>query len=347
MTGNYTLKLLSVFLIFSLFTSESSAQVISTRNIYLNYIDVYAPVAIKEMKLYHIPASITLSQGLIESGAGKGELAVKANNHFGIKCHLDWKGATFSHTDDAPNECFRKYKSADESFRDHSIFLSEKTRYADLFKLDILDYKGWARGLKKAGYATNPRYAEMLIKVIEDYALSKYDRFEGKLPVKIQKIEKSLTVETVYEYYHPEYVQPRVENFTFVEDSKSGRKIYLNNNTQFVFANKEESFRSVGSDMKIRAGKLARLNEMKRSEPLTEGQIIYLEKKKQTGIRETYIVQSNDTWYSISQYTGIQLKSLKDLNKIVTDSIPTPGKVLKLKSNDKRTFFQKLFGKKR
>jgi len=345
MFGNHTNKLLSLICVILFFCSENIAQTPSKRDIYLDYIDKYAPVAIKEMKLFRIPASITLSQGLIESGAGKSELAVKANNHFGIKCHDGWDGATFREDDDAPQECFRKYKTADESFRDHSLFLTQRPRYAALFKLDVYDYKAWANGLRQAGYATNPRYADILIKTIEDFELNKYDKSVGNFPVRLPKTDKPLMVEKLYQYYHPGYIQPGVENFTWVEDKKSGRKVYMNNDILFVFANKGDSFLSVGNDVNMRAGKLARFNEMKRNEPLTEGQIVYIEKKKLNGIRDKYIVQTNDTWYSISQFTGIQVKVLKELNLVEGDTVPSPGKVLILKGKVKRTFFQRLFSK--
>ena len=334
------------FSILSFFPFECSAQVPSKRDAYLDYIDDYAPVAIKEMKLFHIPASITLSQALIESGAGKSELAVKANNHFGIKCHQGWSGDTFSQDDDAPSECFRKYKSADESFRDHSLFLTQRPRYAILFKLDVYDYKAWANGLRDAGYATNPRYADILIKVINDYELDKFDKFEGKLPARERhKIIKAERADAIYQYYHPDYIQPGIENFTFVEDDKSGRKIYMNNGILFVFAIKGDSYLSVGSDLHVSANKLARLNEMKRNESLVEGQMIHIERKKLNGIRDTYIVQPHDSWYSISQFTGVQINALKDLNAVKEVTTPKPGTVLSLKGYVKRTFLQRLFGK--
>jgi len=341
----YFLKLMLFFSILSFLTFEGSAQLPSKRDVYLDYIDNYAQVAIKEMKLFHIPASITLSQALIESGAGKSELAVKANNHFGIKCHQGWEGDTFTHDDDAPSECFRKYKSADESFRDHSLFLTQRPRYATLFNLDVYDYKAWANGLRDAGYATNPRYADILIKVINDYELSKYDKFEGKLPARVHKTVKSGKADTIYEYYNPDYIQPGIENFTFVEEGKSGRKIYMNNGTLFVFANKGDSYLSVGDNLNVSAGKLARFNEMKRNESLIEGQMIYIERKKLNGIRDTYTVQPNDSWYSISQFTGVQIKALKELNAVKVDISPKPGTVLSLKGHVKRTFLQRLFGK--
>ena len=343
----YKLSFKSILLIFilSFISFQSIAQLTSKRDIYLDYINNYAPVAIREMNQFHIPASITLSQGLIESGAGKSELAVKANNHFGIKCHDGWQGATFAQNDDAPNECFRKYNSADESFRDHSLFLTQRSRYATLFKLNITDYKGWANGLKQAGYATNPRYADILIKVIEDYELSKYDKFDGMVPVEIRKKEKVLKNITIYRFYNPEYVQPGIDNFTYVADDKCGRKVYMNNEILFVYAIKGDSYLSIGSDMNVRAGKLARCNEMKRNEPLVEGQIVYIEKKKLNGIRDAYTVKPYDTWYSISQFTGVQIKALKELNPTFGDTVPSSGSKLILKGHVKRTFLERLFGK--
>ena len=139
------------------------------------YIDNYSTIAVQEMLQYGIPASITLAQGILESGAGRGELTSKANNHFGIKCHRGWTGERVYHDDDEKGECFRKYKDPKYSFRDHSLFLSERTRYQGLFKLKKDDYKGWARGLKKAGYATDPKYPNKLISIIERYDLTQYD----------------------------------------------------------------------------------------------------------------------------------------------------------------------------
>jgi flagellum-specific peptidoglycan hydrolase FlgJ len=158
-------------------TAEKETKTITpsyTDNV-VSYIDAFAADAMKEMKLYKIPASITLAQGILESGSGKGRLAVEANNHFGVKCHTGWNGGKIYHDDDASQECFRKYKDASYSYRDHSLFLTERSRYSDLFKLDLDDYESWARGLRVAGYATDIRYPEKLISLIERYDLSKYD----------------------------------------------------------------------------------------------------------------------------------------------------------------------------
>ena len=166
------------------------------------YIDFFKSEAIQEMKLYGIPASITLAQGILESGSGKGRLAKEANNHFGIKCH-DWKGERIFHDDDRVQECFRKYDHPKQSYRDHSLFLVKRKRYSNLFKFKTTDYKSWAKGLKKAGYATDPKYPKKLISLIERYELYKYDIYNKKRKVRTDSyskiyIHKVLKGETLY-----------------------------------------------------------------------------------------------------------------------------------------------------
>ena len=153
----------------------------------LQYIKKYAPLAVLEMHKYDIPASITLAQGILESGNGRSQLASKSNNHFGIKCHVGWKGQKVYHDDDEKGECFRKYKFVETSYKDHSEFLSGRRRYASLFKLRKSDYKGWAKGLKKAGYATDKKYPKKLIKIIEEYKLYEFDKFREKDLKKLKK----------------------------------------------------------------------------------------------------------------------------------------------------------------
>ena len=153
----------------------------------LQYIKKYAPLAVLEMHKYNIPASVTLAQGILESGNGRSQLASKSNNHFGIKCHTGWKGAKVYHDDDEKGECFRKYKYVQSSYKDHSEFLSGRRRYASLFKLRKSDYKGWAKGLKKAGYATDKKYPKKLIKIIEEYKLYEFDKFREKDLKKLKK----------------------------------------------------------------------------------------------------------------------------------------------------------------
>lgn len=160
---------------------ETEEELSATSKVYVvpktvqEYIDKFSAVAQNNMRDFKIPASITLAQGILESGSGKGRLCLEANNHFGIKCHKGWTGPSISHDDDAKGECFRKYDDPADSYRDHSLFLTSRSRYADLFQLDILDYKAWAKGLKKAGYATDPKYPSKLISIIERYNLHQYD----------------------------------------------------------------------------------------------------------------------------------------------------------------------------
>lgn len=176
---------------------EKVKRPLSTNEKVANYLTVFGPIAQREMKSYKIPASITLAQGLLESGFGEGRLATEANNHFGIKCHRDWRGGRIYHDDDEKGECFRVYTDAGESYRDHSLFLSERDRYAFLFRLGKRDYKAWARGLKKAGYATDPKYPDKLIRLIERFDLAQYDKKEAKAIVR-QKRSTPSSNETVY-----------------------------------------------------------------------------------------------------------------------------------------------------
>ena len=172
-------KLLRLIAIVTVLAFAAGAQAQRRNSRYVDYINKYSALAVQQMKEHKIPASITLAQGLLESGAGMSTLARKSNNHFGIKCGSNWNGRTVRHDDDARNECFRAYRNPRDSYEDHSAFLKRGARYAFLFKLKITDYKGWARGLKKAGYATDPSYANRLITIIEDYDLYKYDRKGG------------------------------------------------------------------------------------------------------------------------------------------------------------------------
>ncbi len=168
----------------------------------LKYIRKYAPIAVNEMHQHKIPASITLAQGILESGNGRSNLASKSNNHFGIKCHKGWKGQRVYHDDDAKGECFRKYKYVETSYKDHSLFLSKRRRYAFLFELNRKDYKAWARGLKKAGYATDKKYPKKLIKIIKDYKLYAFDKIKAKDFKKFKKESKQKTTKKAKSKYY-------------------------------------------------------------------------------------------------------------------------------------------------
>ena len=223
---------------------------------YQAYIDQYKDLAIAEMLKYNIPASITLAQGLLESGAGMSELARNGNNHFGIKCH-DWTGARTYHDDDANNECFRAYRDVYESYEDHSRFLARQPRYRSLFRLKRTDYKGWAKGLKKCGYATSPTYAKQLIGIIELYKLHKYD--------KAKKYDKFMVERSSVKDVAP---------------SINLHPIHIYNKNYYLNVRQGDSFRSIAREVGISYKKLAKYNERDKNDRLIPGEIIYLKKKQ-------------------------------------------------------------------
>ena len=277
---------------------------------YHEYIKKYAPLAVEQMKRHKIPASITLAQGLLESGAGKSRLARQSNNHFGIKCH-GWKGRKVYHDDDAKDECFRAYRKVEDSYEDHSEFLTKGARYAFLFKLKVTDYKGWAKGLKKAGYATDPSYANRLISIIEDYELYKYDR-EGMSKRETRKWERLIEKE-------PWLVNPH--------------QVYIANGLAYVVARAGDTFQLLGGEFDISWKKLVSYNDLHKEYTLEEGDIIYLKKKNKKAQKpyDYYIVRSGDSMHSISQKFGIRLKNLYKMNKKDADYVPEVGHKLKLR----------------
>ena len=295
----HTMKKLKLFLILIISCLTLQAQ---TRNKqYENYIKKYRELAVEEMKKYHIPASITLAQGLLESGAGQSTLARKSNNHFGIKCGSDWRGKTVSHDDDARGECFRAYKHPKESYEDHSKFLAGRSRYASLFKLKITDYKGWARGLKKAGYATNPRYADQLIGIIELYELHKYD-------------EKN-------------YLK-------WIKKNPNPHQTYIANDLLYIVVRAGDSWKSISKEFDISQKKLRKYNDLYKGYALQVGDILYLEKKNKKADKEhiVHVLRAGESMYSVSQKYGIRLKNLYKMNKMnADDPAPEVGTILRLR----------------
>lgn len=268
---------------------------------YEDYIKKYRELAVDEMKKYHIPASITLAQGLLESGAGQSTLARKSNNHFGIKCGSDWNGKTVSHDDDARGECFRAYKHPKQSYEDHSKFLAGRPRYASLFKLKITDYKGWARGLKKAGYATNPRYADQLIDIIELYDLDKYDKKGG---------------------------------LKWMKENPNPHQPYIANDLVYIVVRAGDSWKSISKEFDISQSKLRKYNDLYKGYILQVGDILYLEKKNKKASKEhiVHVLRAGESMYSISQKYGIRLKNLYKLNKMdAEDPAPEVGTILRLR----------------
>ena len=271
----------------------------AAKDAYSDYIARYSGMAVEQMKKYGIPASITLAQGLLESDAGRSTLATKCNNHFGIKCHNDWTGRKMYHDDDERQECFRCYRDADDSFRDHSLFLVNGARYQSLFKLGSTDYKGWAKGLKAAGYATSPTYADKLIELIERYGLDRYDTKNG-VRLKPGQIPH----------------QPLIVN---------GQRC--------VRLREGETLKDIAREFNMTLNLLRRFNEVDRKFAPPAGTQIFLERKKSRADKEhrTYVVKKGDSLWSISQQFGISVSSLAKRNKIGDSNPLVTGMTLVLR----------------
>lgn len=278
-------------------------------SVYNAYILQYKDVAIEQMNKHKIPASITLAQGLLESAAGQSKLARKANNHFGIKCGSTWKGKYVRHDDDKRGEKFRAYDSPIESYEDHSIFLTTRAHYAPLFSLELTDYKGWAHGLKKAGYATNPRYAHQLIKIIEDYDLHKYDQAKSYKTVAVVPTYKTETKNTSSKI--------STNSNTIFENELIVR---IQNKNYFIIAKQGDTFKSISENTDISQRKLRKYNEVDKKYELSEGDIVYLQKKRSKAERKWkgkyHIVMPGQSIYTVAQIYGVKIKTLYKLNDL-------------------------------
>lgn len=278
------------------------------------YVDTYKYMAMRSMKEFGIPASITLAQGLLESGNGGSRLAVEGNNHFGIKCKGSWTGARVYHDDDEKGECFRKYRNAEHSYRDHSKFLTESPRYAALFKLEITDYKGWAYGLKAAGYATNPKYPELLIGIIEKNRLNQLDRPTGGVGGLLAR--------------HEDRKESKEE---LNELPTVGHTIERNNGVRYITSQTGESFASVAAQYNISVKRLLKVNDLRASFPLPEGTALYIEpKRSKSASARTHTIDSGDSYHSVAQQYGIKLKSLQKMNPVARKFPPRIGQELRL-----------------
>ena len=286
------------------------------------YISTYRNVAVAEMKRSGVPASVTLAQGILETEHGNSDLVKKSNNHFGIKCKSNWAGESVKHTDDAPNECFRKYNNAADSYKDHSDYLKTSPRYASLFQLDPSDYKGWAFGLKRAGYATNPRYPQIVISNIEKYNLQQYDTVFGEIANDVA-ISKNVEDESV------------IKNATLVSDNEE-IKTALKANSKFnklkaLYASKGTSLLAIATAADIDLVKLLDYNDLKTDGLLKEDQLIYLEKKNKQGNRDFSTSLQNETLRDVAQNNGVQLKSLMQLNNMNENELIKRGTKIKLR----------------
>ncbi|HUZ60941.1 MAG TPA: glucosaminidase domain-containing protein [Hanamia sp.] len=309
-----------IILFFSLvFSFDSSAQTMTAQQYILKYKDL----AISEMKRMGVPAAITLAQGLLETQNGNSGLLKESNNHFGIKCKSTWTAETVRHDDDAPGECFRKYKSAEDSYRDHSNFLRGSSRYYFLFKLNPTDYKDWAYGLYKAGYATNPQYPEILIKNIEQYNLQQYT-LEGlnDVPPFVASQYKD----------NPETI-PSQSDFNL--DSNLTQPINLTiNGSKALYVPKGTSLLAIATEHNINLDKLLAINDLTKDGILDKNQYVFLEKKQKEGATDYCISGPDETLYDISQRYGVILQNLYNYNQLTPDDFITAGTKIFLKPNE-------------
>ena len=323
------------------------------------YIQKFAPYAVEEMEKYKIPASITLAQGLLETGGGQSRLAQIGNNHFGIKCKEDWTGRTMKHTDDAPNECFRVYDDPRESYEDHSKFLAYRQYYVNLFKLDMKDYKAWAHGLKKAGYATNPRYAYILIDKIEKNRLYEFDNTNSKeVLYTILKMYPNLESDRIFmAQLEQSKVKPKpatvtvpYEQTSYAKQQQTVKQLktsaemlnsilvknHPNGGRKFVVIPADTQLKLIAKKFGISESKLMKWNELDGGE-LMRNDILFLESKASSGNVATYKTKVGETMHDVSQKFGIKLSKLYLKNRMEYGEQPRVGQLIYLQSKKPRS----------
>ncbi len=297
----------------------------------VDYIKKYKDLAIEEMQRTGIPASIKLAQGIHETSAGTSDLVKRSNNHFGLKCKSEWTGMTVKHTDDAPNECFRKYESPLDSYKDQSNYLKETPRYASLFELDPTDYKGWAFGLKKAGYATNPKYSQVLIKLIEDYDLQDYTMIAlGKLKPGQESLAKNEN--PVVMPPEPEVVVYSKKETVVEKKPEYPDGEFKINETKVIYAKKGTSYLSIAEKYAIPLARIFEFNEMKVQEIVERDQLIYIMRKRKVGLNELHTVKPGETLADIAQTEALRIESLLEYNFLQPNMQPAVGSVLYLRT---------------
>ena len=302
------------------------------RNSRQDYIDVFAKLAIQEMNEYHIPASITMAQACLESGDGNSILAVDGNNHFGIKCNSSWSGPSIRKDDETRNECFRKYNTAIESFRDHSKFLTGGMRYQFLFDYDIKDYRKWAYGLKKAGYATDPQYPERLIKIIEEFQLHKLDVYYNSTTAYVRPERLGATSKS----YGRRKPGTGIDNFSI--NPYATRNVERRNNAKAFFAHQGDTYEQIAAEFSIKEWEIYRYNDVEKGARLEAGSIVYLQSKSGSAPRgnDIHILKEGETLWSVAQWYGVRLKALYRKNRLSPGDIPKPGQTISLRKKVSR-----------
>jgi LysM repeat protein len=319
------------FLLFAAFVFFALSAKSQDKTAVMEYIASYKSLAVSEMKRTGVPAAIKLAQGIHETDAGQSKLVLKSNNHFGIKCKSTWRGPSVKHDDDARNECFRAYPGTEDSYRDHSDFLRSSTRYASLFTLDPTDYASWAWGLKKAGYATNPKYPQILIRIIEEYDLQNFTLIAlGKMEDTEEWLVKSEKEQPGIETVAGPEVQTAVIAEVRTVNYPTGE--FKINDTRVVFVTNGTSFFSLAQKYNVPLGRLFEFNDMKPVETAEYDQLIFLQRKRKSGANEFHLVKPGETLYTISQEEGIRLESLLEYNLLKPGMQPAEGERLHLKT---------------
>jgi uncharacterized FlgJ-related protein/LysM repeat protein len=304
--------IIPICLLLTMISAESFGQPAERRISRTEYVDTWNSEAVRQMLAHGVPASITLAQGILESADGNSSLAKYANNHFGIKCH-GWQGGSFIIDDDHPNECFRKYENAGESYKDHSMFLKTRGRYDFLFDLKTTDYRGWAKGLRKAGYATNPKYADLLIQIIEDHNLTRFDQMR-KVP----------------------HLTPKPQEVDIIKLKYVEHKIKVHhNNIKFVIVKEGDSFYKIAKEFELGLWQLYKYNDLGKKDVLAIGDVVYLQPKRNKAKAAHHTVKEGETMRSISQKHGIKLKNLYKKNDMKRGAKPEVGQKLYLKKSIK------------
>lgn len=327
---------LLTILLLGLCVVGASAQKITRQE----YIERYKHIAIDHMERYGIPASITMAQGILESNSGNSTLAKESNNHFGIKCKKNWTGDRVYHDDDEKGECFRKYDSVEESYQDHADFLDSQPRYDSLFAYSSSDYRSWARGLKAAGYATNPQYASALVKIIEDNQLYLLDRDNGAA-LYSSHLRAESGMESAFELEsdisRPTTSSGKIDpnNYRVAEQRVNGYDVYTNNRTPYIIAKQGYKLEDIAATFSLSERTLRKYNELKSSGEieLVDGEMIYVARKQNgwQGNARRHKVREGETLLSISQDYGIRLSKLAKMNKLSKHEALQPGSEIKIK----------------
>ncbi len=301
------------------------------------YIERYKSIAVAQMERYGIPASITMAQGILESDSGNSRLSLESNNHFGIKCKKNWTGPRVYHDDDEKDECFRAYESVEASYHDHAVFLDTQPRYDSLFAYPSTDYKSWARGLKAAGYATAPDYAQRLIRIIEYYNLHLLDSpTDGERLYAASKgktLEESSRSASQSSLAIGGYlIDP--DNYRVTINSHEGYNVYTTNGVHYVLAKEDDSYENIGSKFRLSAGNLRKFNDVKgrRTRP-AHGEVVFIERKKKAwdGNARHHLCRQGETAASVAQSYGIRTRSLEKLNGLKSGAVLAAGQELRIK----------------